>query len=340
MLFRYPNEPWIRGQWILAKKDYKKVLKYKTNLFKENILKQIQTLESNNPKEYWKLVEKLRTNAKNRGSSAEVIDDNDWFLYFQKLNKNPLQTRKTVFERDLDFFANHIDKFANPHNNTLDREIQLNEIAKAAKHLKNEKSSGIDSISNEMIKCSLGVFGSLYARIFNKILNDGIFPRKWNGGYVMPMFKAGETADPGNYRGITINSCLGKLFTLVLNGRFTTFLESEDVISPSQIGFRKGYRTADHIFILKAILNRFFKDNKYVYACFVDFRKAVKFIISSIVRIFSPMKRPLRNPVPAVFVLFFDVFSFLLPVLNRRFSNVHLYHFPEQGVVHILSSLY
>ena len=139
----------------------------------------------------------LRTNAKNRGSSAEVIDDNDWFLYFQKLNKNPLQTRKTVFERDVDFFANHVDKFENPHNNTLDREIQLNEIAKAAKHLKNEKSSGIDSISNEMIKCSLGVFGSLYVRIFNKILNDGIFPRKCNDGYTTPIFKAGETADPG-----------------------------------------------------------------------------------------------------------------------------------------------
>ena len=140
----------------------------------------------------------LMTNAKNRSSSTEVIDDNDCFLYFQKLNKNPLQTRKTVFERDVGFFANHIDKFENPHNDTLDREIQLNEIAKAAKHLKNEKSSGIDSISNEMIKCSLGVFSSLYVRIFNKILNDGIFPRKWNDGYTTPIFKAGETADPGN----------------------------------------------------------------------------------------------------------------------------------------------
>ena len=58
----------------------------------------------------------------------------------------------------------------------------------------------------------------------------------------------------------------------MLNGRFTTLLESEDVISPSQIGFRKDYRTADHIFILKAILNRFLKDNKYVYTCFVDYR--------------------------------------------------------------------
>ena len=105
-------------------------------------------------------------------------------------------------------------------------------------------------------------------------MNDGIFPRSWNEGYTAPIFKVGETADPGNYRGITINNCLGKLFTLVLNGRFRTFLESEDVISPFQIGFRKGYRTADHIFLLKAILNRFFKDNKYVNAYFVDFRKA------------------------------------------------------------------
>ena len=47
-----------------------------------------------------------------------------------------------------------------------------------------------------MIKCSLGVFGSLYVRIFNKILDDGIFPRKWNEGYITPIFKAGETADP------------------------------------------------------------------------------------------------------------------------------------------------
>ena len=70
--------------------------------------------------------------------------------------------------------VNHIDKFANHLNNTLDREIQLNGIVKAAKHLKNEKSSGIDSISNEVIKCSLEVFGSLCVRIFN--------PRSLEGG--------------------------------------------------------------------------------------------------------------------------------------------------------------
>ena len=37
---------------------------------------------------------------------------------------------------------------------------------------------------------------------------------------------------------------------------------------------RKGYPTADHAFVLKSILNLFFNENKYIYACFVDFREA------------------------------------------------------------------
>ena len=41
-----------------------------------------------------------------------------------------------------------------------------------------------------------------------------------------------------------------------------------------QIGFRKGYRTADHVFVPNTIINSYFKKGKNVYACFVDFSKA------------------------------------------------------------------
>ena len=41
-----------------------------------------------------------------------------------------------------------------------------------------------------------------------------------------------------------------------------------------QIGFRKGYRTADHIFVLNTIINSYFKKGKKVYACFVESSKA------------------------------------------------------------------
>ena len=41
-----------------------------------------------------------------------------------------------------------------------------------------------------------------------------------------------------------------------------------------QAGFRKGHRTVDHIFLLKSIVNKYIKQNKYLYTCFVDFSKA------------------------------------------------------------------
>ena len=52
------------------------------------------------------------------------------------------------------------------------------------------------------------------------------------------------------------------------------FIESNNLIKPHQIGFRQGYRTADHVFVLETILNSYFKEGKRVYACFVDFSKA------------------------------------------------------------------
>ena len=46
-------------------------------------------------------------------------------------------------------------------------------------------------------------------------------------------------------------------------------------ISPNQIGFRKGHRTGDHIFVLKSIVDKITKgEKKKLFAAFIDFRKA------------------------------------------------------------------
>ena len=64
------------------------------------------------------------------------------------------------------------------------------------------------------------------------------------------------------------------MFTLIINRRFTEYIESNNLIKPHQIRFRQGYRIADHAFVLNTILNSYFKKGKRVYACFVDFSKA------------------------------------------------------------------
>ena len=85
--------------------------------------------------------------------------------------------------------------------------------------------------------------------LFNKVLNSGIFPQLWSVGYISPVFKAGDIGDPNKYRGITACSCLGIFFTLIINGRLTKYLDKHN----NQIGFRKRYKTSDHVFVLKSL---------------------------------------------------------------------------------------
>ena len=110
-------------------------------------------------------------------------------------------------------------------------------------------------------------------KLFNKILQLGKFPKQWNISHISSMFKSGDPNDCNNYRGICVSSCLGKLFTSLLQNILTLFLEEHDLLSPNQGGFSAGYRTSDHIFILKTLINKHVY-NKNLFVCFVYFQKA------------------------------------------------------------------
>ena len=125
-----------------------------------------------------------------------------------------------------------------------------------------------------MIKCSVPILSSCYLKLFNTILNNGTFPDLWRKNIIKPLFKAGMADDPSNYRGIAISSCLSKLFCKILDNRLQNFLDQENIISPCQIGFKPGYRTSDHIFTLTNVIDKFISKKKYLFACFVDLRKA------------------------------------------------------------------
>ena len=106
-------------------------------------------------------------------------------------------------------------------------------------------------------------------------MNTGHFPNSWCEGLISPIFKSGNKLDPNNYRGICVSSSLGKLFCSILNNRLLTFLETKQLLHPSQIGFIPGNRTADHILTLKTLHEKYVNQkNEKIYTCFVDFKKA------------------------------------------------------------------
>ena len=126
-----------------------------------------------------------------------------------------------------------------------------------------------------MIKASYGSLLSVYEKRFNIILKAEIYPNTWCEGPITPIFKSDDKSDPGNYRGIGVLSCLGKFFSSIVNQRLVDFLEKKKILHPSQIGFLKDNQTADHIFTLRTLIEKYsYHHNQKIYACFVDFKKA------------------------------------------------------------------
>ena len=95
-----------------------------------------------------------------------------------------------------------------------------------------------------------------FTKLFNIVFMTGIVPEEWSQGIISPIYKnKGDRTDPDNYRGITILSCFGKLFTAVLNARLNKYLEDSNLLCEEQAGFRKNYSTTDHIFNLKCLID-------------------------------------------------------------------------------------
>ena len=59
-----------------------------------------------------------------------------------------------------------------------------------------------------------------------------------------------------------------------MNNRLNCFIETHSILHYNQLGFRKGFRPADHVFTLKTLIDQTFYEKEELFACFVDFRKA------------------------------------------------------------------
>lgn len=116
--------------------------------------------------------------------------------------------------------------------------ITQDEIRKACLKLKRNKSSSIDNIINEYFIETIDTVIDSLEILFNDILNSGKFPRKWAQGVTVPLLKKPPANVTNNYRGITLTSCFGKLFTSVLNERLKQWSKDNDRLSDLVIAQR------------------------------------------------------------------------------------------------------
>ena len=160
--------------------------------------------------------------------------------HFKKLN-----TANTA-DTDITFQINPSE--VSEHSFELNSAISEEEVLKCLNRLKLNKAWASVLILNEFLKSSKTKMLTIFTTFFNLVFSTGIIPDEWSQGMISPIYKnKGDKTSPDNYRGITILSCFGKLFTAVLNNRLNNNLERMNMLCEEQAGFCKKYGTTDHI---------------------------------------------------------------------------------------------
>ena len=91
--------------------------------------------------------------------------------------------------------------------------ITVEEIRKGLKQLKNGASSGPALNLNEFLKHGTNGLLHYLLNLYNKLFEIGYFPESWSEGFIVPVFKKGDKEEASHYRGKTLLSTVGKLFT-------------------------------------------------------------------------------------------------------------------------------
>ena len=130
--------------------------------------------------------------------------------------------------------------------------------------LKANKAPGIDNIQNEILKVGKDFIKRHLKPLFNRILRTGKYPLLWSFRLTVPVHKKDDPSKGENYRGITLQSSLSKLFTSILNNRLYDYTTKKGILKDEKGGFRKMNGTLDStcIFILKMLIDKYQNRNQ------------------------------------------------------------------------------
>jgi len=156
--------------------------------------------------------------------------------------------------------------------------ITVQEVEDAKMSAKNNKAAGYDNIPNEILKNKNVI--NVLCHMYQLCFDSGKTPSDWNKSIINPIPKdiTKDRRIPLNYRGISLLSCISKIYSKILNKRMLDYAENNGLLCDEQNGFRRNRSCVDHIYVLNSVLKNRMNEGKDTYCAFIDFKKAFDFI--------------------------------------------------------------
>ena len=149
---------------------------------------------------------------------------------------------------------------------------------KICESIKTGKAVGPDMIPNEVLKQD--GLRNLLLEFLNMCYINNVLPSIWRKAIISPIPKS-STKDPCvplNYRGISLLSCIYKLYSSLLNLRLTDHCEKNGYMVDEQNGFRSKRSCQDHIYVLSTVIRNRKAKGENTFCAYIDFRKAFDWV--------------------------------------------------------------
>ena len=92
-----------------------------------------------------------------------------------------------------------------------------------------------------MLHRNNSIFSDIIQFLGNELLKFEKYPKLWNTDLIRPIHKKESTSKESNYRGITLSSCLGKFFNVMILNRISKAFEELEFFSSTLNGFQTKY---------------------------------------------------------------------------------------------------
>ncbi|KAH9266292.1 hypothetical protein BASA83_010676 [Batrachochytrium salamandrivorans] len=173
------------------------------------------------------------------------------------------------------------------NSDILDQDFSWNQIASALLQMSPRKAPGDDGITTAFYQAALympantqeGVpptpFARALLRICGQVFASATIPRAWLCASIVSIDKKdGDPLNPGDKRGIALINVGLKLVCKVLQMRIERFVETNNLLSYEQAGFRKREECVGQVVSLVDIIQRRQNAGINTHVLFIDIRKA------------------------------------------------------------------
>lgn len=152
--------------------------------------------------------------------------------------------------------------------------ISDNDLIMEINSLKNGAAGGGDDVAVNMVKRNHRYLLTPLKHLVNGVFGCGVFPAVFKNSIVIPVYKSGSKTEINNYRPIALTSTISKIIEKCIKLRLCNFLETENLLSNAQFGFRRGRNTEDAIAEVTDFIVSGFNEGLKTLAVFLDLSKA------------------------------------------------------------------